>query len=115
MVAQVSIRFLIGLSRAQDAAECFRTLELGPSVAQRQRERRAQALSYLGGAYGVGAAYDGRGYWKGESEPCMQFETIQTDSPTVRAWARIHAGTLRDMLGQEAIGLVFAPVELELI
>lgn len=110
MGAQVSIRFLVGLNSPTDPSG------LEPFArGVRQDKRRADALRYLGSVYAVGGAYSGRGYWQGESEPCLQFETIQTESPEARASARAHAANLRGMLGQEAIGLVFAPVELELI
>lgn len=109
----VSVRFLIGLSSPLDPIDPGARAVLA-------KERRARATELLPRAYDVGAFYYGAGVWKGSGEPCMSFETIQpyTGCMSREDVARRARGIARELaaeLSQDAIGLVFSNVELELI
>lgn len=132
----LSIRFLIGLGEpttprtvdtemeARMAPEGYRYGQLvkykSDPMRQRQRERRAQTI--LGDAYECGAFFKGQGVWKGAREESLMFETILDidrsaikDRQDAEDKARDIAKRLANVLGQEAIGLVFAPMDFELI
>ncbi len=76
---------------------------------------RTQAVDILSRHYEAGAVFDGTGFWKGESEPCITFETIQRHSEAVIGEARRIAVELRSALEQDAIGLAITPTVFELI
>lgn len=97
-----SVRFLIGLSRPD---------EEGTFMPEARRQR---AKDYLSSQYDFGAFYDGTGLWKGQSEPCMMFEVIAPYCHKTQMDARRHASKLAELLLQEAVGLVFTVVEMEL-
>lgn len=104
----VSIRFLVGLASPQDP--------LDPAQATLQHKgRRARVEALLTRAYDVGAFYYGAGVWKGTGEPCLSFETIQPDDERERERARAIGREIRAELEQEAVGLVFTPVDFELV
>lgn len=106
MSTHVSIRLLIGLSKPGETAE-ETTCALG--------HRRSRVHELVGHAFDVGNITYGTGYWKRQTEPSITFETIQEDTEENRAVARGLAAYIREALGQEAVGLVFAPVTFELI
>ena len=130
----LSIRFLIGLGEpstprpvneeleARMAPEGYRYGQLGKHNSDpiRQRERRARTV--LGDAYECGSFFMGKGVWKGQREPSLMFETVldvRTSEITRRQdaedRARDIAKRLSNVLGQDAIGLVFTPVDFELV
>jgi hypothetical protein len=114
-VKHVSIRFLIGLSSPSDRPPGG-TLPLSAIEAYKNEQKRMRkAERYLGWVYTCGGSYKGTGYWNNDKEPCMFFETVQQDSIHVRRIAREHAQQLAITLEQDAIGLVFTPVDFELV
>jgi hypothetical protein len=108
----LSIRFLIGLGDPTDR-ELEHEWATLTNPDERSALRRVRADSILGRAYDCGGAYFGEGLWRGNVEHCMQFETIVEDQPLARNDARLVASTLASSLGQDAVGLVFTPVEFE--
>lgn len=134
----LSIRFLIGLGEPTQPRSVDVELEarlasaLGGPGAYRypeltitehrltQRERRARTI--LGDAYACGAFFKGQGVWQGAREDSLMFETILDIVPSAigrrqdaEEAARDVARRLANVLGQDAIGLVFTPVDFELV
>lgn len=134
----LSIRFLIGLGEptqpkavdidreARDATTwggdgAYRYPELTLTAHRpTQRERRARTI--LGDAYECGSFFRGQGVWKGAREDSLMFETIlDIDRSAIsrredaEERARDIARRLANVLGQDAIGLVFTPVDFELV
>ncbi len=109
----ISVRFLIGLSKPSD-----RTWDYGQTPAEREsmiEARRLGARHYLGQRYAMGGSYTGIGYWNGQSEPCMSWETILPHTSDLEAHAQETARELARMLEQECVGLVLAPVNFQTV
>lgn len=107
----VSIRFLIGLGERRSSAEILLCAE----YRQRAMDRTMEARRILRDAYSVGDFKHGIGVWRGAEEDSLVFETIQRDSPAGRTEAKAIAQALAVALNQDAIGLVFAPVQFHLV
>ena len=78
-------------------------------------ERRTLALELLSGAFSAGTITDSNGLWEGNYEPMIQFEAIVGNGVYLKSQARQLAAQIASALDQDAVGLTFEPVDLELI
>lgn len=119
----LSIRFLIGLSKASDPPDP------GPYALERTvidyDGRAADALAILSAAYSCLGSWRGVGYWQGKAEPSLTVETVvevpdlgfdlvASEREAVVGRAQSLAREVARALGQEAVGLVVAPVRFTL-
>jgi hypothetical protein len=121
----LSIRFLIGLSKASDDADGIRfdsrTSFPHDWTAETAYDGRAQAaLAILARHYPALTAIRGTGYWQGAPEPNLVVESIVdpesdfwTDCDVV-GFAQFVAGDVARALDQESVALVVAPVRFSL-
>ena len=102
----LSIRFLIGLSKASDP---------GYPSDREADERAGAALGILSYTYPSLLAVRGKGYWNSAPEPTLVAEVIVPDTGEgARAKAVDVARVLAQALGQESVALAIAPVQFRL-